>query len=561
MKDNYCIGINMGLHDSSAALLKNGKLLVMGEQERFSRNKRANGEAPIDAVQFCLDEAEICLDDVAYIALGSSQELLDKWHELTEEEIAKRVRLDDPNRLFPKNIFNYKKLPPMISVPHHIAHAASAFYPSGYDEAAILVVDNRGENAATSLYFGKDNHIKLIKQFPITESLGLYYRIASQYAGLCGKNRNVGKLMGLAAYGKPTENVALKIVGDQVSFEETKEMSDIRGIELADKITDKLLQYFQNHCFPYAKELVEDVMAYSNFACSVQNAVEKALLRYCEILKEETNAKNLVIAGGVGLNCSANGKIAASGLYENIFVQPVAGDAGVSIGAAMHVSNEKNPEQCVHFKMNHAYYGKQYSTSQIVDALDKYSNLDYQILDERQIAYRSAKFLFENKVIGWFHGRAEIGPRALGARSILGNPMYRSTLVKINQIKQREIWRPLAPSVMEEFFHDYFIGTHGSPFMIVATEVRREQRSKIPAVVHIDGSARPQVVSRNTNRMYWELINEFNKIAGIPIILNTSFNCAEEPIVHTPENAIEDFLRTSLDVLVLENVLIVKEAG
>lgn len=557
MQDFYVLGINMGLHDSSAAILKNGELIAMGEQERFSRNKRATDEAPIDATKFCLDYANITLDNVDIIALGSSQKMLDEWHGLTEEEKKNRIQLDDPNRLFPKDIFKYKKLPEIVSIPHHLAHAASAFFLSGFDKAAILVVDNRGEKTSTTLYYGNNGKISILEEYPVTDSLGLYYRTAAQYAGLCGKYRNVGKLMGLAPYGKPTEPTPLRILDGKVTFDQLEDISSLRGIEIPPKRTEQLLDYFKRNCYPYTIGLKDDVMAYSNFAASVQKSLEEALLHYCERLKVLTGCHNLVIAGGVGLNCSANGVIATSGLFDNIFIQPVAGDAGVSIGAAFEIIAEQYPQYHRPIQMMHAYYGKEYTCREVLGAA-KSSNLEYMILDYEEIPKKVAQLLANFKVVGWFQGRAEIGPRALGARSIIGNPTKRETLVKMNNIKGREIWRPLAPSILEEEFRSYFKGPQASPFMIIATQVHNYRRKEIPAVVHIDGSSRPQIVQKLTNPLFWNLINEFKNITGVPLIVNTSFNTADEPIVHTPQNAIDDFNRTDMDALIIENVLFIK---
>ncbi|MDR1417703.1 MAG: hypothetical protein LBI80_00850 [Endomicrobium sp.] len=556
MKSTYTIlGLNIGLHDSSAALIVDGKMVAMGEQERFSRRKRAKDEAPIDAIKFCLEKGNIDFDKIDLIAFGSSQKLLDEWHELTEEEIKNRVQLDDPNRLFPKEIFSYSKLPEIVSIPHHLAHAASAYYMSGFEDSAILVVDNRGESTSTTLFHGNNGKIEFIEDYPITESLGLYYRTAAQYAGLCGEHKNVGKLMGLAPYGKPTEPTPLQVLDGKVTFDQLENISNMRGIDIPDKRTEQLLNYYLRNCYPYEIGLNSDVMAYCNFASSIQKSVENALVRYCEILKEKTKSKNLSIAGGVGLNCSANGIIAKSGIFENIFVQPVAGDAGVAIGAGFKALYEKS--YTANFKMKHAYYGSEFSNEDVVNSIKKY-NLKYEHLDNNQIAKKTAELLQNFKVVGWFQGKAEIGPRALGARSIIGNPRKRETLVRMNNIKEREMWRPLAPSVLEEKFFDYFVGPHASPFMIVATQVHHYKHKEVPAIVHIDGSARPQIVKRDTNPMYWNMINEFYKLTGIPIVVNTSFNTADEPIVHKPENAIEDYLKSDIDALVMNNIIIVK---
>ena len=552
------LGLNMGLHDSSAALIINGEIVAVGEQERFSRHKRAKNEAPIDAIRFCLEYGKVNLDEIDVIALGSSQKLLDEWHGLTDEEIKHRVQLDDPNRLFPKQIFKYRQLPRMVSIQHHLAHAASAYYLSGFQDSAILVVDNRGERTSTTLFYGVDGEIQFIEEYPVTESIGLYYRTAAQYADLCGEYKNVGKLMGLAPYGKPIEPTPLQVLDDKVTFDQLEDISYMRGIEIPVKRTEQLLNYYQKNCYPYTIGLSADVMSYSNFAASIQKSVEDALIKYCEILKEKTKSNNLSIAGGVGLNCSANGAIARSNIFQNIFIQPVSGDAGVSIGAGLQVWYNEQPKRFFYNrKLQHVYYGEEFNNEEIIETVNKY-HLHYNCLSDVEIAKKTAILLSKYKVVGWFQKRSEMGPRALGARSIIGNPTKRETLVKINRIKEREVWRPLAPSILEEKFFDYFVGPQPSRFMLIATQVHNYRHKEVPAIVHIDGTARPQIVNKETNAIYWNMINEFYSLTGVPLVVNTSFNLADEPIVNTPENAIEDYLKSDLDALVMNNIILIK---
>jgi carbamoyltransferase len=529
----------------------------MCEQERFSRNKRATGEAPVDAIRFCLEAACVSLSEVMAIGLGYDMELLDRWHGLTVEELAKREHLNGHERLFPKAVFEYDSLPPIIPIPHHLAHAASAFWVSGFEEAAILVVDNRGEDSSTTLAYGTRKGIRDLEQYGVPVSLGLYYRTASQYAGLCGELREVGKFMGLAAYGKPTEDVPLRCSEEGPWFADLDELPPLRGIEIPPYRTTQLLNYFRSRCFPFYKGDGAEVMAYANFAASVQLSLERALLTLCAKLKRQTASRNLVMAGGVALNCTANGIIADSGIFENLFVQPAAGDAGVALGAAMEVTRQVTKSPPPAFKMTHAYWGPQYTQAEIERALE-HCGLDYCVLDEHTLIQEVAELLIDYKTVGWFQGRSEIGPRALGARSLLGNPMSRETLIRLNTIKAREMWRPLAPSVLQSRMSEFFTGTHASPFMIVALQVRPEKRKDIPAVVHVDGSARPQAVNRETNPLFWKLISAFERRTGIPMIVNTSFNTQGEPLVNSPEDAIKDYLKTDLDALVLGYALLQK---
>jgi carbamoyltransferase len=300
-------------------------------------------------------------------------------------------------------------------------------------------------------------------------------------------------------------------------------------------------------------------MAYANFAASVQASLEEALLSLASRAKALTGSQNFALAGGVGQNCAANGALAAARVFENIFVQPACHDAGVSLGAALQVWHERKPTPTLAAcaVMHHAAVGLRFSTADCARALDA-TGLSYQILEEADLLRLVAQAIANGDVAGWFHNGAEVGPRALGSRSILADPRRRSNLVRVNQVKQREVWRPFAPSVLEEDFDEFFDCPVKSPFMNIACPVRASVRSKIPAVVHVDGSARPQSVSRVHLPRYWALINEFKLLTNIPVLLNTSFNLRGEPIVNSPKDAIKDFLVSPLDLLVLENCVVRK---
>ncbi len=553
----WVLGLNSGGHDSAAALLCNGELIAMAEQERFSRNKRAPMEVPFDAIRYCLDYAGITVEDLVAIGFGLDMKARNEWLGLTEQERVIEQKLDDPSCLFPKEVFQYNRLPPIISVRHHMAHAASAFWPSGFDEAAILIADNRGENTSTTLAYGRGADITFLEEYGISVSLGLYYRIATQYPGLYKRFGEVGKLMGLAAYGRPNQRVPLLFSHEGPVFDGLAPLPPLRGKDIPTYRTHQLLDYFSEHCYPFAIGTGEDVMAYANFAASVQQSLEATLLGLVKRLKDTTSSNKLVIAGGVGLNCSANGKIAASGLFDQLFVQPAAHDAGVSLGAALEVTRQLCPNWQPSWVMEHTYWGPAYDQKRINKALDQHQ-LNYALYDAKELPIRVAEHLAARKIVGWFQGRMEIGPRALGARSLLGNPGTRETLIRLNQIKGREIWRPLAPSVLVENFSDYFTGEHASPFMIVATQVHPHVQRLIPAVVHVDGSVRPQAVNRSSNERYWKMIRAFADQTGLPLVVNTSFNLEGEPIVNTPEEAIRDFLERDIDVLALGDALVTK---
>ena len=554
----WILGLGIGGHDAAAALVRNGEVIAMGEQERFSRNKRAYHESPAQAAAWCLEYAGISLDDIAVVALGTDYQIKNSWKGLTDEELAQLPPHDCPQNLFPTALFGTGPRPPIVPVRHHLAHAASAYYISGFEDAAILVIDNQGEDSSTTLAHGVNGTITELESYEVKDSLGLFYRSAAQFSGVIGKYKSVGKLMGLASYGIPNQPMPIELIDGVPLLNGLPEVPGIRNAEMPPARSQQMFEFFTENCFPYTAQVVEEPMAYANFAASVQQAFETAVLGICKRLKQLTGSDRLVLAGGCALNCSANGKIVASNLFNEIYVQPVAHDAGVSLGAALEMERlvlGRAPQSG--YQMDHAYLGPKFSTEQAVAAARK-QQLPFEVLEQQILLKRVAHLLAEGRTVGWFQGRAEVGPRALGARSLLGDPRQRQSLVKLNQIKSREMWRPLAPSVLEEAHDTWFESGHASPFMIVAGSVRPERRSQIPAVVHVDGSARAQAVSNKSNPRYWQLIHNFEQITGIPLVINTSFNVAGEPVVHTPENAIADFLTTELDVLVIENMLLEK---
>lgn len=551
------LGLNIGGHDSSAALVVDGQLIAMVEQERLSRNKRATGEAPIEAMYFCLESAGLELNDLTAIALGWDMDKRRAWQGLTIEEIEADEQLDSPQRLFPGVDVSVETFPPIIPIEHHFAHAASTFWASGFGDAAILIADNRGEDASTTLAHGNGSTIDILQQHAVPESLGLFYRAAAEYAGLAGKAGEVGKLMGLASYGVPVEPMPLEFSHSGPRMSKLPAIPPMRNENLHRYRKRQLLDYFSENCFPYAPSLSEEIMAYANFASSVQQALQESLLGLMNTLKSLTNSDRLVVAGGVGLNCTANGAIARSRLFKDTYVQPVAHDGGVSLGAALAASISLRPSLATEFEMEHVYWGPEFSQEAINDSFDSL-HVPYKLLPYDELIRTVASLMAEGNVIGWFQGRAEVGPRALGGRSLLADPRSRKSLIRLNGIKRREMWRPLAPSVLEEHFASFFTGPLPSPFMLVATQVRPSVKARIPAVVHVDGSSRPQSVSRKTAPLFWQLIKRFHHLTGIPLIVNTSFNLDREPIVNRPEEAIRDFLSTDIDVLAIGNAISIK---
>ncbi|WP_160395199.1 carbamoyltransferase family protein [Paenibacillus sp. MMS18-CY102] len=544
----YVLGLNCGKHDSSAALVKDGQLIAMAEQERFSRNKRAVGEAPVDAILFCLTKAGIGLEDVNAVALGWNYS---RTRELYNEPADGR---DQREVLFPKSVFKATAIPPIMPVDHHLAHAASAFWPSGFKESAILVVDGGGETESTTIAYGNGNGIQVLESLPLPGSLGHYYAAATRYVGM--KARHAGKMMGLAAYGKPDQAMPLSVDETGLNWRGLSELEHSGSYSAMESFRAALEDHFEQNCFPFKKGTGEDLFAYVSFAASAQKSLEEAILSLAERACSLTKQRNIVLAGGVALNCSANGKLARSGIANNLFVQPAASDSGVSWGAALVLSQRLGVNMQSE-AMRHAYWGPDYSHCDIEASLND-AQLKFERLTHEELIEQVAMCLHHKKIVGWFQGRAEIGPRALGARSILGNPTDRDTLIRLNRIKCREMWRPFAPSVAEESFHHYFDSPHPSPFMIVAAKVHESMRKRIPAVVHADGTARPQSVRREDNELYWKLLQKFGEYSGMPVLVNTSFNLDKEPIVHTPGQAITDFINTEMDVLAIGNYIVRK---
>jgi len=399
-----------------------------------------------------------------------------------------------------------------------------------------------------------------LRTYPVNASLGHFYRGATQYAGLERPgSRGEGKLMGLAAYGQPTIPMPLiSAVGELAISEEARvaHTADTRT-----EMRDALRDWWCRNSYPYMYANSAEQMAYVNFAASAQAALEGALVNLAAHARELTGADRLVVAGGVAQNCSANAAIVNAGHFGEYYFLPVAHDPGVSLGAGLHHANDEAMRLGTPFRpaeLTHAFWGPAARPGEIEQALAD-AGIRHRKMDEPELIRQVARAIADGKIVGWFSGRAEIGPRALGARSILADTRRREIVARLNHLKGREVWRPLAPSVLAERFADYFQAALPSPFMNVKAAVRAEVQHLIPAVVHIDGSARPQAVSASTSPRYWSLIREYERLTGIPVVLNTSFNLAGEPIVNTPAEAIRTFRNGRLDMLVLNDCLIVAE--
>lgn len=544
------LGVNSGWHDSSAVLLQDGEILKLIETDRVSRVKQAMNIEPSIAVEACLKEAGVTVDDIDVVAVGWDEVALAKqWGWGWDPEM-------HLNKMLPPSLFPRRTNPEVVYVPHHIAHAASGMYTSGYKESGILVVDGRGECQSTSIMMGSNDGFKILREWPISESLGNFYGYAAEWAGF--SFWGPGKLMGLAPYGHSTGNTIISVDEDGFHFLNGKK-ADPDDIGKQEREHIALLKSWFRTQFPFSEGNPGDIIAHANFAATVQAAFEEAMYKLVDLTRKATGCSNLVIAGGAGQNCTFNGALSCSGFVSELFVPPVTHDAGVGLGAALWVDRQRRKSALAGKRLPHAYYGHTPSKESIDDAVAK-CGYPVRNLEDSELLPIVAAYIASGKIVGWFQGTAEIGQRALGARSMLCDPRDRKNLSKVNQVKGREIWRPLAPSVMEEYVGQFFDEPHPyiANFMLAALPVRLDARAKIPATVHVDGSARPQWVRKETNPRYWSLIDEFRKLTGIPVLMNTSFNLASEPIVHTPEDAIRSFSRSDIDALVIENYLIDK---
>lgn len=544
----WILGITHPLSVNTAAvLLKDGEIVAAIEEERFTRIKHAPNAIPHNSIMHMLKKANIKPSDVDKIALGAEGPHEEKdirryvnvgvwsgstysfenwyWRTIHRKEVELR-----------KYLHHYFGNAELFFVPHHLAHAASACYVSGFNKSMFLSIDGRGEHESGLLGIYEDGEFEVIKRLRLDESLGIMY---SNFTGVLGyrEHTDEGKVMGLAPYGKPKEPLE----------DIAKTTKDFRI-----DIDNNKIRSLHSIKFGGADPTKDDR---KNVAASAQHLLEKCVLPLVEYLKSISGNSKLCLAGGVALNIDMNGAILESGLIKEIFVQPASHDSGCALGAALYVHRQfssKMPSQ-----MKHAYWGPEYEPDEIKqDIID--SGLKYKELDD--VASEVANLISKDKIIGWMQGRAEFGPRALGHRSLLANPTNPDMWKKVNRIKNREYWRPLAPSIMEEKANEFFIDHNNkSPFMLLKFQVKENQLDKIPAVVHVDGSARPQTVSKETNPLYWNLLNEFSKTVGVPVLLNTSLNLRGEPIVNNPQDGLETFLFSDMDYLCIDKYLVYKD--
>jgi carbamoyltransferase len=561
----YVLGISCFYHDSAAALLKDGEIVAACQEERLSRKKHDSG-FPARAVKYVLKEAGIRPEDLT--AVGFYDKPLLKFERMLSTYIATFPRSFNSFRtaipvwlheklwvpaLIRKELRPYKG--PILFAEHHMSHAASCFLVSPYEEAAILTVDGVGEWATASFGVGRGGDIKLFKEIRFPHSLGLLYSAFTYYLGF-KVNSAEYKVMGLAPYGKPVhyDRIMKEMVhlNEDGSFKlDMKYFSYDYGLRMTN---GRFSEFFGG---PPRKPETWMTEREFDIAASIQKVCEEIVLRMTRYIHKETGLDNLCMAGGVALNCVANGRVIRETPFKNLFVQPAAGDAGGAVGVAHYLYNtiEKQPRGKA---WRHAYLGPAYSDAEIAAYLDGVG-ARYRTLGERELVAATAGKISEGNVVGWFQGRMEFGPRALGGRSILADPRDPKMRDTLNmKIKFREGFRPFAPSVLADKASQWFEIDCDSPYMLLVAQVREGKRC-IPSVTHVDNSARLQTVTREESPLYYDLIAEFEKITGVPIIINTSFNVRGEPIVCTPHDAYLCFMRTNMDALVLGHHLLDKQ--
>tara|TARA_B110000467_G_scaffold164828_1_gene195985 strand:- start:1054 stop:2778 length:1725 start_codon:yes stop_codon:yes gene_type:complete len=566
----YTLGISCYYHDSAAALLKDGHVIAAVEEERFSRKKFDDG-FPNMAIEWCLKEAGITTKEIKSVAFYDKPVL--KFERLLDNYIAVAPRgmfsfLDVIPKWIHKRLWIKKDIKnhlkgfkgDIIFPEHHMSHAAHAFYTSPFEESAVLTVDGVGEWTTTSFGIAKNNSINLTNDMRWPHSLGLFYSAFTYFLGF-QVNEGEYKLMGLSAYGKPKYyelilNNLIDVKDDGSIHLNMKYFAFTYDKVMTNKKFSQLFEILPRERNEVMKQIHFDM------AASVQKVLEDIILKIANHIHEKTGMKNLCFGGGVALNGVANYRLLKEGPFDNIYIPPSPGDAGSAIGCAqylyyIHHNNQKNISQSNSQRIReNVYVGPEYTNQEIKKILDL-KNISYKILDEKELLQNTAKLISEGNIIGWYQGKMEWGPRALGNRSILADPRDKKMKDILNdKIKHRESFRPFAPSIMEEYVSDYFEMDIPSPYMLMVAKIK--QPEKIPAVTHVDGTGRLQSVSKDANRLYYDLINEFYKITGVPVIINTSMNVMGEPIVNTPEQALNMLTKTDMDYVVLGNHIISK---
>ena len=600
MNNNFILGISCFYHDSAAVLIREGEIISAVQEERFSRKKH-DSSFPQNAIKYCLKTNNLDLRDITNIVyyekpLLTFERLLETYIAVAprggrsfiaamnvwlKEKLFLKSELKKGLKRIQNEIVNIKEthIPEILYAEHHQSHAAAAFYPSPFKEAVILCMDGVGEWATTSAWIGSNKKIMPLWEISFPHSLGLLY---SSFTYYCGFKVNSGeyKLMGLAPYGKAIYAQKIKENLIDIKKDGTFKLNmDYFKYHRGFRMTSRKF----HNLFGSQPRKSEDELKqfHMDLAASIQLVTEEIVIKIASTLRKETGIKNICLAGGVALNCVANGKLLEKKIFDDIWIQPASGDAGSALGAALigwydylNKSRKVNPDD----SMKGTYLGCNFSNKEIIYYLKKV-NAHYETLDDEELFEKLASLLDDGKVIGWFNGPMEFGPRALGARSIIGDPRNQKMQSVMNlKIKYRESFRPFAPSVLEEDLDRNFEMKNKSPYMLLVSPVKKElcidmtteqkklfgieklniRKSSLPAITHVDYSARIQTVSKKTNPRYYSLISAFKKLTNCSLIVNTSFNVRGEPIVCSPQDAYRCFMRTEMDVLVLQNQLLYK---
>jgi len=596
----FILGISCFYHDSAAVLTLDGEIMAAVQEERFSRKKH-DSRFPVNSIKYCLQSQKIDLRSVESIVyyekpLLTFERLLETYLGVAprgggsfiaamqvwlKEKLFLKSQLKKQFKALQQELVpgSESKMPKLLFSEHHLSHAAAAFYPSPFENAAVLCMDGVGEWATTSTWIGKGNKLKPLWEISFPHSLGLLYSAFTYY---CGFKVNSGeyKLMGLAPYGKPKyvkeiKNNLIDIKDDGTFKLDISYFKYHRGFRMTSRKFHKLFGA------PPRKKESKLTQFHMDLAASIQVVTEEVVIKLARSLRNETGLKNLCLAGGVALNCVANGKLIKEKIFNEVWIQPASGDAGSALGAALigwYSDSKKIRKPNFSDSMKGTYLGCEYSNEQIINFLQGI-NAPFQTLEDKELFEQLSEILDKGKVIGWFNGPMEFGPRALGGRSIIGDPRNKKMQSVMNlKIKNRESFRPFAPSVLEEDVSNKFEMTTKSPYMLLVAPVKKElcleiteeqenlfgieklniPRSSLPAITHIDYSARIQTVSEKNNPRYYQLISSFKKRTACPVIVNTSFNVRGEPIVCSPQDAYRCFMRTEMDVLVLQNQILFK---
>ena len=558
-------------NDPAACLLKNGRLVAYAEEERFTRIKHAKGMFPINAVNYCLTSAKISIDEIDHISLGHGRDAIkDEVPKHYAETSVKFYPIKDLNsfKWELRNILNYhpnlikKEIQDYLHsnldiafIGHHYSHASSAFYYSGFADSTTITIDGSGETDSTVIWESTESGLKPVKRYKIPNSLGWFYSGMTEFLGFEPYDSE-WKVMGLAPYGKYNAELEESMNHILHVNKNNEYLLDPSYIfygkhNYGERFTDKLVSLLGS---PRKNSDKIDLKKHGSIALAAQNKLEKTALMLVKSALSLTKKKNLCLAGGVALNVKMNGKVLQSNITNKLFVQPVSGDSGVALGSAIALYKQLGGK--VSEKLEHLYYGPEYTNDVIEKVLIK-NKMNFEKISN--ISQYVSELLKEGEIIGWFQNRTEVGPRALGNRSILANPSkikYRDALNKF--VKHREYWRPFGCSILEKHAEEYLENSCPSPFMILSFKVKQQKIKEIPAVVHVDGTTRPQTVNSKFNQKYYALLKSFEKETSVPTLLNTSFNLKGEPIVNHPNDAINTFKKSGMKFMAIGNFLVTK---